>query len=355
MTVDPDAFGLPGFYCPFEAAIHPQADAIEQRAIAWIDQFAFGDKDRARLIATASAEVIARFSPNAITERIQAVANMTYWALAFDDMCDEGPVSTCVRDFAVLAARYQRVLDLPDARTLDDDPYVGALQDIVRTFRQWATPAQMMCWTGGFRAWLLGVAQQISYAERGIMPSLDAYLAMRIYSVAGQDLMMIEMANGVEVPLEIMSSRKVRALVESANLVMALDNDLISYAREREQNHSEMNIINVLLHENPRYSLQEAVSVAVALRDRILTLFMKLGDQLMLTADEGLRVYVLDIAHGIRAVIEWGLKALRYLNAAGLAPERNLISSHYLKEPSDPRTEPPSLASVSWWWEQLGR
>lgn len=343
------------FYCPVEPAIHPEADLVEERAVEWIDRIGLGSdrEQRRRVVGTRSAEFYARFAPHGIVANLQAAVHWVYWGFAFDDArCDSGPLSTRPAEFAEMAGRMQRVLEVPHAPPEDGDVFAVALRDIGRQFRECATPTQVRRFNEAHRAWLSGVVQQVGNRARGRMPGLDEYVVQRINSAGGPPtLAMLEIANVAEVPARDMDSLPVRALTEMVCLIAALDNDLHSYQRERDGGHTDQNIVNVHVHHGGS-TVAQAMQETVALRDRVMRRFLHVRERVLADAGPALTTYVHGLAHALRGNIDWGLNTPRYTGAENGEPPRDVgvRSPGWATEPSDRSSQPPDIPAISWWW-----
>ncbi|MFD0691679.1 terpene synthase family protein [Actinomadura fibrosa] len=344
---------LPPVYCPVEPAVHPAVEAIERRAVAWVDRVGLyrDDRERRRVLGTNSAEFYARFAPFGPEHNVQMAAHWVYWGFAFDDArCDAGPLSARPDLFLAMAGPLQRALEVPDER-MSEDPLVAALQDVGRSFRECAGPVQVRRFTEAHRAWLFAVAWQIVNRVRGHMPGLADYTAMRLHCSGGPPtLAMLEIATAAEVPAREMDSPAVRALTEMAILVAAWDNDLHSYRKETVEGHTDQNLVNVLMRDGGG-TAEEAMLRAVGLRDRVMARFLRLRDEVRRTASQDLRRYLDCLGHAIRGNIDWALRTPRYNDAevAGVP----MAAPRWVDRPSDPATEPLPIPGIAWWWDPL--
>ncbi|OWA18394.1 hypothetical protein B9W68_05630 [Streptomyces sp. CS227] len=349
-----DAVQLPPFYCPLESHIHPRVRLVEQRALQWLRTCGMcaTDAEYRRAAGSRSVDFYGRFVPSAGDEHLLATALWVYWGFAFDDArCDDGPLSTRPSEFNALAGRVQRALEAPSAR----DPaerYVAPLQDIANRFRSLGTPTQFSRFAAAHRAWLSGVSWQIGSRSLGRMPSLDEYLAMRLLSSGGEPTFaMVELALGMEVPAAEMHRPAVRALTEMAIMVAALDNDRHSLHREIGEGQ-DINVYNVLTH-GTGLSVREAVTAAAGLRDRVLTRFLVLSEQVNARAGVELRAYLRGLGHGIRGNIEWASRVPRYhAGEAGPAKDDSTLPV-CVDAPADATKGPVPAPSVAWWWDDL--
>lgn len=347
-------------FCPVEPAIHPDVDLLERRAIDWLGRFDLveGPVTMARLIGTNSAEFYARIAPRAPAERIQPAVHWCYWGFGYDDARSEPHGASTARSVR-RGAEVLRVVESPPPHPGLTDPYLLALADIRAGFGRFATDTQLRRWTNAHRGWLAGVAWEASNDERGVLPTLADYLAMRLGSCGGEPTTaMIEMANGAEVPSREMDAPLVVALTESARLVAALDNDLVSFAKEVHPERPGQVLVNVIARQY-RCPTEQAWTRAAGLRDRVMVLFLRLGDRLPATASPELREYVRCLAHTIRGNLEWSLRVPRYQSTDQTRPASNGAAPNgaappeWTERPGDPDPSPLPVPRVAWWWDLL--
>ncbi|WP_218058278.1 terpene synthase family protein [Streptomyces sp. Wb2n-11] len=345
---------LPPFYCPLESRSHPRTPLIEQRAMEWIraSGMCATDEEYWRVVGSRSVDFYGRFAPAADDDRLLATALWVYWGFAFDDArCDKGPLSRRPAEFNVLSGRVQRALEAPSARD-EGERFVPPLQDIAGRFRSFGTATQFRRFTTAHRAWLSGVCWQVGNRAHGRMPPLDEYLAMRLLASGGEPTFaMLELATGVPVDAAEMHRPAVRALTEMAITVAALDNDRHSVRKELVSGQ-DMNIYSVLT-QSVGMSLAQAVRTATGLRDRVLTRFLDLHEQVQTRASAELKTYLLGLCHGIRGNAEWGLRVPRYVD-----PEAGLVADDetplvWAQAPADSSSDPVPAPSIAWWWDDI--
>jgi hypothetical protein len=100
------------------------------------------------------------------------------------------------------------------------------------------------------------------------------------------------------------------------------------------------------------------VAEAVALRDRVMGLFLRLREQVAAEpgASPGLRRYLDALGHYIVGSIGWMNDAPRYASPRNRNPLPVAGASwaiRWSEASSDPSTEPPPLRAAAWWWAQL--
>lgn len=352
--------GLRPFHCPFPTAIHPEAEAIEHRCVEWIDRFGLydGEAQRERLICTRAAEVYARALPTADAERVADVARWLYWGFATDDLYyDNGPTSRRTAAFLALGAPLVRLVEEPRAGFAWELRYNAALRDLTNAILRHATPAQRIDWVHTARAWFFGMAWDVANAERGVPPSLNEYLAMRMHTGGlASWATTLNIANGIELTPAQAASGAVRALIEAWSTFCLLLNDLMSFAKETRNADSSSNVVSVLIHERA-CTPAAAFAEAQALTDRIATLFLALHRQLRATAerdgDATMARFLASLGHTWRGVLDWGFRTPRY--ATGGVPGAPLLQTFpgWAEAPTDARLDPLPYPSIAWWWEEL--
>jgi Terpene synthase family 2, C-terminal metal binding len=354
------AIELLPFHCPFPAAIHPQVDAIERHCVEWIDRFElYGTAaQRERLIATRAAEVYARALPSAEAERVADVAKWLYWGFATDDLYyDNGPTSRCAADFLALGAPLVRLCEEPRAGFAFELPYNDALRDLTGAILRHATATQRIEWAQTARAWFFGMAWDVANAERGLPPSLNDYLAMRMHTGGFASWSTtLNIANGIELTPAQAASGRVRALIEAWSTFSLLLNDLMSFSKEARNADSSSNVVSVIAHERS-CAPAEALPAAHALCDRIATLFLALHGPLLAEAeaadDAPMTAFLASLGHTWRGILDWGFHTPRYLTGGDPGAPLLLTFPGWAREPLDASLAPLAHPSIAWWWEEI--
>jgi hypothetical protein len=139
-------------------------------------------------------------------------------------------------------------------------------------------------------------------------------------------------------------------------MVAALDNERVSHAKEIHGEGPVKNLVDVLMHERG-CSAERAFHELVAMRDRMMCLFLRLHQQVASAASPALLRYVTDLGYLIPGNITWSLETARYTTVygAGAAPIGSITLSGggWAHAPADGRLEPLPFPSIAWWWDQL--
>ncbi|MGW1519787.1 terpene synthase family protein [Streptomyces sp. NPDC002287] len=351
---------LPPFYCPFPRDLrHPEAEEIEARCVKWLDAYGvYSDAtERAWGLATRAADLAARTVPFGEPEALVLYAEWLYWAFAADDWHDSAaPSARAAAAIAEHGARLARTVEAPGSALLPPGPRTEALEDLAGRTRAMLTPVQLHRFTHGIREWTSGAAWETANAARGVMPSLDQFAAARLCSLGTRFLLSwCDVANGIDVPADVLYSAPVRALTEAAGFVVSCDNDVFSYNKDDHLVPWEQNVVNVLAGQRGR-TPAEALPAVSALRDRTMVLFVRLRDQLARRGDDQLRRHLVAVEHWIAGNIAYQSRAPRYAsprNRNSLPVEGASYDISYADAPCDPSTEPPPVPALAWWWQQL--
>jgi hypothetical protein len=349
---------LPPFYCPIPPAVHPKANILEQRASAWLDEHhVYPDPtERAWGMATHSIDFVCRLAPDGHDERVLLFALWNYWAFAIDDEHDDESTALSVADAVDIGWRVIRTLEVPGYRPLGTHRLADGLTDLVERTRAVTSAAQLHRFAAGLRDVLYAMAWQLATIERGIVPTLDDYAAVRPSLIGARfSIAWIEIANDVRLSADQWARDDIQALIDAAGFVVSCHNDMLGAAKEDHRRVPEINIITVLRHHN-RCSTRQAIADTVAIQERVTTLFLTLRKQLATDPDSEVRRFAAATGHYIRGNLDWHIAAPRYAsprNRNAWPVPNARCDAEVTDRPSDPNTAPPAIASIDWWWHHI--
>ncbi|MFI1280863.1 hypothetical protein ACH4U5_08840 [Streptomyces sp. NPDC020858] len=350
---------LPPFYCPLERdLVHPEAKQVEARAVEWLDAFGLypDPVERAWGLATHSADFSCRIIPDGNVEALLLFTEWNYWANAVDDWQDSGSDEVGTGAVVEHGARLLRTIEDPGVSVLPDGPMTRALLDLVSRTHAMLTPHELRRFVEGTRDWLLGAAWRAAQAEAGTMPGLNDFVAMGPLANGTRfSLTWSDVARGDRLPADVLCSPALTALTDAAGFVVSADNDLFSYDKDDHLVPLEVNLVNVLAHQE-HCSPAEAVPLAVALRDRVMVLFVRLRAQLEVGADEELRRHLAALGHYVAGSITWQSRAPRYAsprNRHELPVTEAGFDLRFTNAPGITAIEPPGLPALASWWQRV--
>ncbi|WP_405680544.1 hypothetical protein OG239_06435 [Streptomyces sp. NBC_00868] len=356
---------LPSFYCPLERdLVHPEAKQVEARAVEWLDAFGlYPDAvERAWGLATHSADFSCRIIPDGKVEALLLFTEWNYWANAVDDWQDSGSDEVGTGAVVEHGARLLRTMEDPGVSLLPEGPMTRALVDLVSRTHAMVTPYELRRFVEGTRDWLLGAAWRAAQAETGTMPGLNDFVAMGPLANGTRfSLTWSDVARADRLPADVRCSPALTALTDAAGFVVSADNDLFSYDKDDHLEPREVNLVNVLAHQE-NCSPAEAVPLAVALRDRVMGLFIRLRAQLEDDADGAagaageLRRHLAALGHYVAGSIAWQSRAPRYAsprNRYELPLAEARFAVRFADTPGVAGIDPPDLPALASWWQQV--
>ncbi|MGR8007123.1 terpene synthase family protein [Streptomyces hypolithicus] len=339
------------FYCPVPAAVHPAARALNELTVAWMLQQRLDtdDKQRQRLALcdfgglTAATMAYGQLDPLTLMAKFHAVL------FSLDDgVCDEAyaTADTLARE----TARLVRAIEAPTSRAPDESPHAAALRVLRLELERYASRQQIRRWTDAMRVYTSGLVWEASWRRSPDLPSLNDYVTLWMRAIGmAPCTAMIEIVAGYSVPDNDLEDPRVRALTEITWTLVSWDNDLYSRNKELLRAGDDLNLIDVLCQEldcDPHRALQEAV----AMRDRVMVLFLRLSGEVLRDAGGGLRRYVLGLGQFIRGHLDWASVCPRY---AAPSPPGDMADGWWKQRPADDSFEPLALPTIAWWWDQL--
>ncbi|MGW6333069.1 terpene synthase family protein [Nocardia rhamnosiphila] len=350
-VIGPD---FPGFYCPFETKRHPAAEEVQLDTIAWARRVELGGGNPQHSDAYASVGSLGAclWYPDAPRNRVQSGAQISAWTIMMDDLTDSPtPTGRIERSPAEMFARLVRISEVPSCALLPGDNVADALVDIVHQLQTWADPTQMRWFSQAVRQWLLGELWEQDVRRIGLPLTLNDYLIPRNWSMntmfaATVGAMSVGLSSR-ELPDHVLDSPVVRAATEAAMTLVVIDNERYSYAKTVIQGDSHIDLFRLVRQERKDMSFTDAVVEVIAIRDRIMQLYIRLREQMWPSAGNGLRQYLKNLEYLVSGNIEFGREAARFRTAGTTTAPRITTT------PSDNRPDPLPLPSVRWWWDQL--
>lgn len=341
---------VPPVYSPFRPAIHPRHEYIDKQAADWAEAF-IGSRDlRDKLITQDIGTFAARILPEGREEVVTVLANFIIWLFGVDDgYCEEGELGKRPGALAATLSRLLRVAQNPEVPMLREDPLANGLRDLRLNLSVHATTGQVARWVDALREYFFSVVCEAQYRSQGTVPNLNDYTLMRIFDGATSVVLpLLEVGHGYELHSGERDQRWVRAAAEMASFIITWDNDIFSYHKESRGPRYYLNVLRVLEHEY-RLAPEEALTVAIAQRDRVMVLFLNLCGELRQYATPQLRQYLHSLGNFIRGSQDWGISSRRYTTPEDPAD----LPSSFRDSPTDASLAPLNIPAISWWWGLL--
>ncbi len=326
---------LPSFFCPFPAAVSPYAEVVHQHTLEWVGRQGLVTGTRAfeRLHAAKFAWLIARAYPNAPLDRLRLVSDWNTWLFILDDECDEHGIGKRPERLAALHAGCLNVLagyriEQPDPRGLScpvpdrraageersDVPLLEALRDIRERLRGIMPRAWMIRFALSVSEYFEACEWEARNRVRGIWPDAPTYIRMRLYTGAlYTDIELIDMTEGIALPLAVRKHPLVQRLMLIANNVVCWSNDIFSSPKELAR-HDMHNLV-LILQRRDGLSLQGAVDRVAMLTARQVRRFIALEALLPRFGgplDADVRCFIGVLRAWMRGNLDWSYESGRY-------------------------------------------
>ncbi|MEU7281070.1 selina-4(15),7(11)-diene synthase [Streptomyces sp. NPDC045431] len=339
---------VPPLYSPIPPAIHPRHAEIDVQTAAWAETFRIGSEElRGRLVRQDIGTFCARILPEGRDEVVSLLADFVLWLFGVDDgHCEEGELGHRPGDLAGLLHQLLRVAQNPEAPVLPDDPLAAGLRDLRMRVDRYGTAGQAARWVDALREYFFSVVWEASHRRAGTVPDLNDYTLMRLYDGATSVVLpMLEMGYGYELQPHERDHTAVRAAAEMASFIITWDNDIFSYHKEKAGSGYYLNVLRVLEHHE-KLTAQDALTTAIAQRDRVMCLFLRLTEHLSRNGSPQLRRYLASLASFIRGAQDWGISSVRYTTPDDPAN----MPSAFSDRPTDTGSAPLDIPVIAWWW-----
>lgn len=342
---------VPPIFSPLPPAIHPRHPEIDVQTAAWAETFRIGSEElRSRLVQQDIGTFAARILPAGRQEVVSLLADFVLWLFGVDDgHCEEGELGRRPGDLAGFLHVLLRVAQNPEVPVLQGEPLAAGLRDLRMRVDRYGTAGQAARWVDALREYFFSVVWEASHRRADTVPDLNDYTLMRLYDGATSVVLpLLEMGYGYELQPHERDRTAVRAATEMASFIITWDNDIFSHHKEKGAEGYYLNALRVL-EEHEGLTPEQALATAIAQRDRVMCLFMRLTEHLSDHGSPQLRQYLASLAHFIRGAQDWGVSSVRYTTPEDPAN----MPSVFTDRPTDDGAEPLDIPVIAWWWDLL--
>ncbi|WP_027160120.1 terpene synthase family protein [Methylobacter luteus] len=306
---------IPSIYCPFPSAISPHAEKINQHTLDWVQQLNLVTNEKAfnRLRASKFGWLAARAYPDAPLDRLEIVSDWNTWLFILDDQCDEWGLGKFPEQLAALHARCLEILSGSTAGS-EDVALVHALYDI-RTRIQSLMPLPWMTrFVQSAAEYFESTVWEAKNRFLGVWPDSPTYILMRPYTGGlYTDIDLIELTEGIALPLEIRKHPHIQQLAVITNNVVCWSNDIISL--QKEFNHQDMHNLALIFHHHQLISLQSAIDQVAKLIESQVRQFITLEKSVPsfgTDLDRDIEKFITVMRAWMRGNLDWSFESGRY-------------------------------------------
>ncbi|MEP7286008.1 MAG: hypothetical protein ABI947_09595 [Chloroflexota bacterium] len=307
---------IPDLICPFPSALSPYTEAVQENINGWMESYHLLKTELAvkRFKAGKFAWTTGRAHPTASFEDILLVATWMSWLFMLDDLCDEEELGRHPERLQALHTDLIQHMNHPKMMTAEDSNIISSLIEIWGRMRTQATPQWVERFMQTFDDYARGCLWEANNRARNIIPSAADYMEMRRLTSALYIFFdLIELADHIQLPAEVLDHDSVRQLKLLANDGVAWFNDIVSLEKELRTNDVH-NLVIVLQHEH-QLTLQQAIDNAAQIFNERIQLYCDLEAQVPsfgTEIDGELARYLAGLRYWVRGNIDWSYETGRY-------------------------------------------
>jgi len=254
--------------------------------------------------------------------KLRVCCDFINWLFHLDDLSDDmNDRSTVAIGNEVMATYYY-----PD--TYDPKTHVGKLTKSYWTrFIAEGSPGSQKRFVHTMDLFFKAVTIQARDRAAGVIPDLEDYIVVRRDTSGCKPCWaLIEYANGLDLPDEVMEHPTIQGLDEATNDLVAWSNDILSYNREQAKGDTH-NMIVIIMHHHGM-TLQEAVDFVGDLCKKSIDRFIENKTRLPswgLEIDGQVQVYVQGLVDWIVGSLHWSFDSERYFGKKGLQIKKSRV------------------------------
>jgi avermitilol synthase len=298
-------------FCPLAPNVHPDASSVHEGSVLWARSLGMLPTEQ-HVRSAHKAKVgwlVARGFPTAMLPGLQLAADWTVLFCMLDDYTEKLPAAAEVEVYL------QHLLDLfrDDVAGPSEDPFALGMIDLRKRLLDLGPASHYMRFADRLEELFAGNVAEARNRERAQIPDLASYLQLREITIGLQvQFALAELLEGFSLSSRTRAHPALQRLASHASNIVGWANDLFTY--EKEIIEGEMhNLVLVLMNER-RLTITEAVAQAVELHDSEVRSFLLEIEQLPSfgVGSAGVLGYVSMLTSWVRGHLDWAQETGRY-------------------------------------------
>lgn len=296
---------IPILYCPFDSAIHPMIDQIEEHTNQWVLDFqliqSYESLEHYR--KQRFAAWVARSYPYGTYQDLCAWCDLITLLFVFDDQIDEGGTIKDEESLLSLERRFLEVLEQNKKCEIGPDgPILAALSDfwqrmLLRSKKTWQR--RMI---RGIKDMFAGGMWQFRHIVGNKRPEFNEYMVMRQFlGAANLATDSLEVTGQIELQEEVYQNPAIERLTEICRNTICFANDLFSLSKEiANSNGADFNLVTIVKNKF-QLTIEQAIKRTATIHDGLVEEFIDISKKAFVYNDT------------VNAMLAKYLHALRYL------------------------------------------
>ncbi|MEU1628255.1 hypothetical protein ABZ746_23570 [Streptomyces sp. NPDC020096] len=356
---------LPSLYMPWSASTAPLAKEAETQALAWAARHGLCDTEETR--SQAAALQIGDFCSRICretrwSEPFQLMVDSVYFGFFIDDVIDGalGPDTSArsLADILTIGHAFLHVLKDPTSHLVAELGCLGpAVRDLGERIHRIGNYPYLTRYIRDLREYLTASYWQNANLASGRRLADLSTIVEQTTDISGHGTFtaLFPYLTPQPLPVEILDSQQMRALVDLMATVCELENHMVSTGRdlwlsEHHPNHEDATGFGVAqLARTTGIPLDLALHQMADLTNALTGQFTRMYTQMSATADPDTAYYLRTVAQTIRGNFDWSLTTPRYTNPDGRHPDAITITA--TTHGTCPADDGPPVPAAARWWQ----
>ncbi|KII87637.1 hypothetical protein PLICRDRAFT_112279 [Plicaturopsis crispa FD-325 SS-3] len=310
-------------HCTFKIKVNPHNEEASVTSKEWLFRGDnLSEKKRKAFHGLKAGFLTSMCYPDADYNQLRVCCDFMNYLFHLDNLSDDMDTrSTKTTADAVMNALYHPTQSYSSARV------AKMTRHYWKRLIQTAAPGAQQRFIETFDFFFQAVAQQALDRDTGAIPDLASYIAQRRDTSGCKPCWaLIEYANNLDIPDDVMDHPLIRSLGEAANDLVTWSNDIFSYNVEQSKGDTH-NMIVVVMNEQG-IDLQAAVDFVGVLCKDSIDRFNRDRSNLPswgAEIDKDVSTYVDGLAYWIVGSLHWSFESERYFGKDGLEVKETRI------------------------------
>ncbi|AZD48532.1 terpene synthase family protein [Pseudomonas chlororaphis] len=358
-------------YCPFPLASPPSTELLVGDTANWLMLNALSPHEKhANIIAQVGVDYISCCYPDTQPRRMQELSRFAAWNCILDDFVEQGHLHESPGELIHFLSCLKYVCEQehpypqPTLGIMENQPLVATITEMKKQMGRESNPAAMRNLMSCTSHFISGLIWEIATNIRGRPLDINTFCALRTHnSGMYMAIAMAEYASDAVLSSEERANPILQAACKSLMLVLVIDNDIYSYAKEHSNGHGVTSNILDIFQRTRQTDLQGALQYTITLRNQSLLCYQRLRARYWPEPDIRIATYFRGLEDIVSGNLVFGNINARYATP-DQAPSRTTEHGphtlrfsggaiHIVKTWTSDSQLPHIIPAIAWWWSWL--